>query len=86
MKIFSCLVLLILFPVYSQSENADFFIAKDLSEFEILNRYQQKISLAEKRNFDDYIPWKVLNRNTVLGDRITHVMQVEQKGVSFYFT
>jgi len=84
MKIFSFLILFIIIPAFSQSENATFFIAKDLSGFEILNRYQQKISLAEKHNFDEY-PWKVLKMNTLLGDRITHAMQVEQQGVPFYF-
>jgi len=69
----------------AQSEKADFFIAKDLSEFEIFNRYQQKLSASAKIRFVEYTPWKILDKNMLLGDQITHAMHVEHKGTTFYF-
>jgi len=85
MKKFLLLFVFFINLLFSQSPKADFFIAKDLSEFEILNRYQQKISSAEKQKLAEYTPWKIINRNTILGDQFTQAMQVEYNGISFYF-
>jgi hypothetical protein len=71
--------------LFCQNNQTDFFIAQNPAEFEIYNRYQIKISSSEKEKFAAYTPWRVLNRNTLLGDQITHAMQAENKGILYYF-
>jgi len=85
MKTFFFLCIFLINFLFAQSPKADFFVAKDLSEFEILNRYQQKISSVEKQKLKEYTPWKIIKRRSLLGDQITQVMETEYKGLTYYF-
>jgi len=85
MKIIIILLATLTLSLFSQSPQADYFIAKDLSQFEILNRYQQKISSAEKQKFMDYTPWEIIDKSSVLGDQLSRAIQAKHNGITYYF-
>ncbi|KAA3618456.1 MAG: hypothetical protein D8M58_13410 [Calditrichaeota bacterium] len=81
------LLFIITIKLSAQTDNnASFFIAENPADYEILNRYQQKISSSDKKLFHKFTPWKIIEENTLLSDQFTKAMKVEFEGKQYFFT
>lgn len=71
---------------FSQNEKtADFFIAENPTQFEILDRYQQKISSSDRKLFNKFTPWKIIEEYNLLSDQFTQAMKVGFAGKRYFF-
>jgi hypothetical protein len=68
-----------------EPEKVDFFIAENPAQFEILNRYQQKISAQDKLLFRPFTPWQIIEKKTLLSDQFSGAMEVEFDGRTYFF-
>ncbi len=83
-KIVMLIVLVTL--LFAKGENrANFFIVENPARFEILDRYQQKVSSSDKTIFGKFTPWKIIEENSVLSDQFTQAMKVELDGKQYFF-
>ncbi|MEO7958320.1 MAG: hypothetical protein ABIW76_16675 [Fibrobacteria bacterium] len=62
----------------------DFLILENPASLEILNRYEQALTSAEKRKILPLAPLKIAAEKAVLGDGITPVMEVDYEGQAYY--
>ncbi len=66
-------------PLYS-AINASFLIVQRPEAFVMYNRYQQLLTDAEKRVFVPYIPFRIIDEKSVLGDGFTPCLKGEMDG------
>ena len=79
------LYVLTVLPAHGQAaRTVDFFVAENPRALSIYNRYQQKISLAEGRLFQPFVPMEVVEYNATLSDNFTRCMTVKI-GVATFF-
>lgn len=76
--------LILLLPTSGAGEIVDFLILEDPASLEILSRYEQALTSAEKRKILPLSPLKVVAEKAVLGDGITPVMEVDYGGHAYY--
>jgi len=88
LKFINSIAILFIFitTLFAQEQKVvDFFIAENPSKFEILDRYQQKISYSDKVLFYKFTPWKIIEENSLLSDQFTQAMKVEFNGKQYFF-
>ena len=78
----------LIFPVnilLSQTPTANFLIARNPVELEILNQYQQKLTSSQKQSLLKYTPWQIIEPNILLSDNYTKAMRVKFDSQYYYF-
>lgn len=76
--------LFLLLPWYGSGKSADFLILEDPASLEILSRFEQALTPAEKREILPLAPLKVVEEKSMLGDGITPAMEVAYEGNAYY--
>ena len=76
--------LFLLLPLYGAGKPVDFLILEDPGSLEIMSRYEQSLTPAEKKAILPLTPLKVVEEKTTLGDGITPAMEVEYEGNAYY--
>lgn len=85
LKVFVLLYLLAA-VAFSQNEKVTVLITQNPVDFEILNRYQQKLTVAEKMNMGYFTPWEIVENDIFLSDQYTRAMHVNFNGLSYFLT
>lgn len=89
MKVFFKLFSLLFISInilFSLTQTADFFIAEDPAQFEILNQYKQKLPLSAKKAFLSNTPWQIIEENILLSDNYSKAISVKFDGQLYYFS
>lgn len=70
---------------FLQAQTADFFVAENPAQFEILNQYKQKLTPSQKQNLIQNTPWQIVEESTLLSDNYSKAMHVKFEGQSYFF-
>jgi hypothetical protein len=79
-----CLILLSSISPLPAAGKADFVIIKNPAALTILNRFQQRLTKSDARNFGAQAPFKVLQLDETLGDELTRAHRVSFKGKIYF--
>jgi hypothetical protein len=71
--------------MWAQRFQTDLLLIQTPADFEILNRYQQKLTAGEKNALSSFAPWQIVDESMLLSDQFTKAMHVQLDGQDYYF-
>ncbi len=77
-------VVLTMVSVYARAQTADYIILQSHETLAIFDRYQQPIDDQQRASLLPYTPLRIVERDKILGDQITHALEVHHDGTPFY--
>ncbi|MBN2037845.1 MAG: hypothetical protein JW768_13980 [Chitinispirillaceae bacterium] len=84
MRLKLCCILPLLINALAGQEAADFFVVSDPRAYTIYNHYEQPVTDEEKAVFAPYSPFRIIEKDILLGDQITRALKFVFQRETFY--
>lgn len=78
------LFLFLIFPVYISAAQGTFYVISNPEKVSILNQYEQPLTELEKKQLFSFVPFEIINRNEILGDKLTEAIKCKNLGETYF--